>query len=71
MKFSKEKVAIGDSFTKVGSGSNAVYVVAAFFDAPGLPQHIRLVADGYQMLMSTAAVLDPRFWKRVPAAKRD
>ncbi len=74
MKFSKDQVSIGDSFVKAGSWSGAVYVVASFFEPPGLPSHVRLVAQGERqsagMLMSISAVLDPRFWRRVPAAAR-
>jgi len=73
MKFSRDQVSIGDGFVKTGSWSASVYVVTAFFEPPGLPPHVRLVAEGEgrsdRMLMSISAVLDPRFWRRVPAAK--
>ena len=73
MKFSKDQVAIGDGFTKVGHGLSAVYVVTAFFEPSGLPTHVRLVAEGEgqseRMLVSKSALLDPRFWRRVPAVK--
>ncbi len=70
MKFANDQVSLGDSFTKVGSWSGTVYVVAAFFEPPGMPSHVRLVAEGQRqsagMLMSVSAVLDRRFWQRVP-----
>jgi len=73
MKFSRDQIAIGDGFAKVGSWSGAVYVVTAFFEPPGLPPHVRLVteAEGQsdRLLISTSAVLDPRFWRRVPVVK--
>ena len=69
MKFAKDQISIGDSFAKAGNWSGAVYVVTAFFEPPGLPPHVRLVAEGERrsgMLMSISAILDPRFWRRVP-----
>jgi hypothetical protein len=74
MKFGNDQIAIGDGFTKVGSWSGTVYTVAAFFEPPGMPSHVRLVAQGERqsagMLMSTSAVVDPRFWRRVSAVKK-
>ena len=73
MKFAKDQVSIGDSFAKTGSWSGSVYVVASFCEPPGLPPHVRLVTQGERrsgMLMSISAVLDPRFWRRIPAATR-
>jgi hypothetical protein len=73
MKFSKHQIAIGDGFTKVGAWSGAVYTVTAFFEPPGLPPHVRLVAEGEgqseRTLMSISALLDQRFWRRVPIVK--
>jgi len=74
MKFADNQVSIGDSFTKIGSWSGTVYVVASLCELPGLPTHVRLVAAGERqsagMLMSISAVLDPRFWRRVPVATK-
>jgi hypothetical protein len=72
MKFGSDQIAVGDGFTKVGSWSGTVYTVASFFEPPGMPSHVRLVAEGERdgLLMSTSAVLDPRFWRRVPVAAR-
>jgi hypothetical protein len=74
MKFSNDQIAVGDGFTKVGSWSGTVYTVAAFFEPPGMPSHVRLVAQGERqsagMLMSISAVLDPRFWRRVAVVAR-
>jgi hypothetical protein len=73
MRLSKDQVAIGDRFAKVGSWSGAVYVVAAFFEPPGLPPHVRLIAEGEghgdSMLMSISAVLDTHFWRRVSGVR--
>jgi hypothetical protein len=72
MKFANDQIALGDGFMKVGSWAGTVYIVASFFEPPGMPPHVRLVAQGERqsgaMLMSISAVLDPRFWRRVPAA---
>jgi hypothetical protein len=70
MKLAKDQIAVGDSFTKAGTWSGSVYVVTAFFNPPGLPPHVRLASAGQgdRMLMSISAILDPRFWRRVPAA---
>jgi hypothetical protein len=74
MKFANDRVLIGDSFTKVGSWSGTVYVVASFYEPPGMPSHVRLVGKGERQnagtLMSVSAVLDPRFWRRVPVVTK-
>jgi hypothetical protein len=74
MKFANDHVSLGDSFTKVGSWSGTVYVVASFFDPPGMPSHVRLVAEGQPQsagtLMSVSAVLDRHFWRRVPVVTK-
>jgi hypothetical protein len=73
MKLAKDQIAVGDSFTRAGTWSGAVYVVTAFFNPPGLPPHVRLVSagegQGDRLLISISAILDPRFWRRVPAAR--
>jgi hypothetical protein len=69
--FGNDQIAVGDMFTTGSSSSRRVYVVEALVESPGIPTHVRLVPEGQNgstgMLMSTSALLDPRFWRRVPA----
>jgi hypothetical protein len=67
MKLRKERISIGDVFTRVGS--RTVYVVDSLVPARGdIPVHARIVAtpptgDG-PILMSVSALLDPAFYVR-------
>lgn len=68
MKLTKAEVSLGDGFARVGT-SRTVYRVASFVASPGLPLHVRLLADGKEqgapLLMSVSAVKDPRFFRRI------
>jgi hypothetical protein len=74
MKFGNDQVSVGDGFTRVGNWSGATYVVTSLVEPPGMPPHVRLVADGQrqgdQMLMSVSALLDRRFWQRASVDTR-
>jgi hypothetical protein len=68
MKFGKDRVSIGDAFTRVGS--RTVYVVESLVDGPaGAPAHARIAAvppaHESATLMSVSALTDPRFFLRV------
>jgi hypothetical protein len=69
--FGNDQISVGDMFATGVSSSRRVYVVEALVESPGIPTHVRLVPEGQGgstgMLMSTSALLDPRFWRRVPA----
>ena len=62
-------VSIGDRFIKVGQPYRTTYVVESFVVLYDLPPHVRLAANEQsdRMLMSVSALLDRRFWIRVPA----
>ena len=68
MKLAKDHVALGDRFAKVGIWTGRSYVVAAHYQPPGMPPHVRLVIEGQResagMLMSVSALLDRNFWQR-------
>jgi hypothetical protein len=61
-------VLIGDRFIKVGQPYRTIYAVVSFVDLDDMPRHVRLAASEHNdlMLMSVSALLDRRFWLRVP-----
>ena len=73
MMFGNDEISLGDRFTTGINASRKVCVVEALVERPGIPLHVRLVAEGRPggsgMLMSVSALLDPRFWRRAPLAK--
>jgi len=69
--FGPGEISLNDRFTMVAGTARKVFVVESFVEAPTLPLHVRLVAEGKrngdQLLISASALLDPRLWRRVPA----
>jgi len=69
--FGNDHVSLGDMFTTGFGSSRKVCVVKALVETPGIPLHVRLVAEGQHRstgtLMSASALLDHRFWRRVLA----
>jgi hypothetical protein len=72
MKLRRERVSVGDAFTRAGSPT--VSVVASLIPARGgIPAHARLVEGprgSEMMLISVSALLDPAFYTRVDRGEK-
>jgi hypothetical protein len=63
-----DEVMVGDRFIKVRDYTRTVYEVDSIVASPGTPPHARPVAargSRSEMLISTSALSDARFWSRV------